>query len=983
MKAESVAGEATAAGGDGAAGSGSGSGNGTAAPAPDRTPRDTPAREHAGERTPTPGQAENTDDGANTSQERAGSPRREDNAGDPSRTPTTTPTPTPTEASARQARSSSPADASGQPTDADDAQDTTPGPGDEAAPASTLEADAEADTPTDSSTAGSHADADTGADPDAGADPHPSVEPDPGADTDARGDAGTDKAADADASDDASNHTGTGTPPDTATDAGGPADDRAGGDADTEAEADVDASGDAGARGADAEAEADAIAKADADASDNADADVDAEADADASDTPAGVNADRDAGAHPDSAEPRAGTPADADPSTIAAAEPDPSASADPDPSASADPDPSASADPDPDAAAPADADSPEQASGGSADTSRDGAGEARPPVEPPQKQRAPAADSATAAGARTEPDAAERGADHADAAGSRTPADTDAPTDPRTALRSQNDAPDSTPAVDARADGTDSGTPKPEPEPDPKGTDPASADADATDPEAGAADAATADPAPAPAHEAPEPADDPERTSTFLALKDHRSGRAPAAPAPARPAVASPAHQAPPAPMPPLDLLAELTNTAPPPETPRRTITRRVKVWTPIVLLLGAAAVGGQLLRPLPAPQLVANSTTYALEGSTQIPWPAKGQAAVRVPGAGDVGSFGEQKPVPTASVAKVMTAYVILKGHPLRKNEPGPRIEVDAAAVADGTAEDESRIEGLKAGTTFSQQDMLKMLMIPSGNNIARLLARWDTGTDSTDAFVAKMNAAAKELGMNDTTYTDPSGLDAGTVSTAADQIKLGEAVMKEEAFRAVVAMPNATIEGLPKPINNNNDNLLLANGLSIKGIKTGSSTPAGGTLLWAAYKTVGSETQLILGAMMEQRVDGPDPNATKALGLVKENSRKVIEAVRSALNSTTVIRKGELVGHLSDGLGGSTPLVATKDVNVIGVPGQELRLSLAPGSKAVPHEAKAGTEVGVLTVGEGDGAKSVPVAVGSTLDGPSFGARVTRLS
>ncbi|MFD3869374.1 serine hydrolase [Streptomyces sp. NPDC058623] len=914
MKAESVAGEATAAGGDGAAGSGSGSGNGTAAPAPDRTPRDTPAREHAGGRTTTPGRAENTDDGANASRERAGSPRREDNAGDPSRTPTTTPTPT--EASTRPARSSSPADASGQPTDADDAQDTTPGPGDGAAPAGTLEADAEADTPTDSSTAGSHADADTGADPDAGADPHASVEPDPGADTDASGDAGTDKAADADASD-------------------------------------------------------------------NADSDAEADADADASDTPGGVNADRGAGTPPDSAEPRAGKPADADPNTIAAAESDPSA--EPDPSASPDPEPSASADPDPDAAAPAGAESPEQASGGPADISRDGAGEARPPAEPPRKQRESAADSATAAGARTEPDAAERDADHADAAGRRTPADTDAPADPRTALRGRHDAPDSTPAADARADGTDSGTPKPEPEPAPKGTDPASADADATDPEADTAVAATADPdpEPAPAHKAPEPADDPERTSTFVALKDHRSGRAPAAPAPARPAVASPAHQAPPAPMPPLDLLAELTNTAPPPETPRRTITRRVKVWTPIVLLLGAAAVGGQLLRPLPAPQLVANSTAYALEGSTQIPWPAKGQAAVRVPGAGDVGSFGEQKPVPTASVAKVMTAYVILKGHPLRKNEPGPRIEVDAAAVADGTAEDESRIEGLKAGTTFSQQDMLKMLMIPSGNNIARLLARWDTGTDSTDAFVAKMNAAAKELGMNDTTYTDPSGLDAGTVSTAADQIKLGEAVMKEEAFRAVVAMPNATIEGLPKPINNNNDNLLLANGLSIKGIKTGSSTPAGGTLLWAAYKTVGSETQLILGAMMEQRVDGPDPNATKALGLVKENSRKVIEAVRSALNSTTVIRKGELVGHLSDGLGGSTPLVATQDVNVIGVPGQELRLSLAPGAKAVPHEAKAGTEVGVLTVGEGEGAKSVPVAVGSTLDGPSFGARVTRLS
>ncbi|MGW1637991.1 serine hydrolase [Streptomyces lavendulae] len=474
----------------------------------------------------------------------------------------------------------------------------------------------------------------------------------------------------------------------------------------------------------------------------------------------------------------------------------------------------------------------------------------------------------------------------------------------------------------------------------------------------------------------------DSERTSQFVALKELGApAGTKAAPAPAAPRPGPEVTRE--APLPPLDLLAELTNTAPPPETPRRTLTRRVKVWTPIVLLLGGLVVGAQLARPLPAPRLAGGETSYTLEGNTPIPWPAKGQAAVRLPGSGDVATFGEQKPMPTASVAKVMTAYVILKGHPLRKNDPGPRIEVDAAAVADGNSQDESRIRGLTAGSKYSQLDMLKMLMIPSGNNIARLLARWDSGSTTTDAFVAKMNAAAKELGMNDTTYTDPSGLDAGTVSTAADQLKLAEAVMKEEVFRAVVALPQDTIEGLPEPLINNNGSLLLAPGLSVKGIKTGSSTPAGGTLMWAAYKTVGTQTQLILGTMMDQRVDGPDPEARRSLDLVKENSGKVIGAVRSALAEMPAVRKGQLVGYVDDGLGGRTPLVATKDLSVIGVPGQQLRLSLGAGGKSLPHEAKAGTEVGVLTVGDGDGARSVPVAVGKDLVEPSFGARVTRLS
>ncbi|OEJ36054.1 penicillin-binding protein [Streptomyces subrutilus] len=424
--------------------------------------------------------------------------------------------------------------------------------------------------------------------------------------------------------------------------------------------------------------------------------------------------------------------------------------------------------------------------------------------------------------------------------------------------------------------------------------------------------------------------------------------------------------------------MLAELTNTAPPPQTPRRTALRRVKIWTPILLLLVGGVAGGQLLRPLPAPKIVAAETGHTVAGQLSIPWPAKGQGAIRVPGSGDIGTFGEQKPVPTASVAKVMTAYVILKNHPLKKNEPGPSIKIDAKTVADGTSENESRIAGLTAGTEFSQQDMLKMLMIPSGNNVARLLARWDTGSDSEAAFVEKMNAAARELGMADTVYTDPSGLDAGTVSTASDQLKLAEAVMQDEVFRAIVAMPNAPIEGLKQPLDNNND---LLNS-SIRGIKTGSSTPAGGALMWAAYKSVGDETPLVLGTLMDQRVDGPDPNATKSLKLALDNSKKIIEAVRTALASAPVVRKGDTVGYVDDGLGGRTPLVAAKDLNVVGVPGQQLKLALEPGASPLPHTAEAGAEVAVLTAGDGEGAKSVPVAVGKQLAEPSFGTRLTRL-
>ncbi|MFI8100930.1 serine hydrolase [Streptomyces sp. NPDC086023] len=593
---------------------------------------------------------------------------------------------------------------------------------------------------------------------------------------------------------------------------------------------------------------------------------------------------------------------------------------------------------------------------------------------------------------------------------------------------------PDSAPTTDRRSD-------KDEAEPDTAATGDATAtdqasgpgkdDADEAPPEASADDApdTEAGAARVPAWARGDDESDNERTSTFVPLKPlepreagaPRAGKAPEGRepgrdgddqrtvhlrAPERPegqapkpekgpaqpqapqpegAQAAPAEPAPTTeqPLPPLDLLAQLTNTPPPPETTTRTLVRRVKVWTPVVLLLASVFAGVQALRPVPTATLTTEgaAASATVDGRLDLPWPAAGQGAVRVQGAGDVGTFGMQKPVPTASVAKVMTAYVILRDHPLKKNEDGPRIEVDAQAVQDGTAEHESRIEGLTAGSTFSQQDMLKMLMIPSGNNVARLLARWDGGGDQ-GAFVAKMNAAAKELGMTSTRYTDPSGLDPKTVSTATDQLKLAEAVMKFDAFRAIVALPNARIEGLPAPINNNNDNLLLS-GLSIKGIKTGSSSAAGGALMWAAYKTVGDKTPLIIGTLMDQHVDGPDPDAIRSLGLVKDNSKKIIEAVRNALTAATVVKKGQVVGYVDDHLGTRTPLVATQDVTAVAVPGQKLSLALAlDGSGKLPAEAPAGTVVATLTVGTGPGAPTVPVAVQHDLEAPSFGARLTRL-
>ncbi|POG44276.1 D-alanyl-D-alanine carboxypeptidase [Streptomyces sp. ZL-24] len=491
------------------------------------------------------------------------------------------------------------------------------------------------------------------------------------------------------------------------------------------------------------------------------------------------------------------------------------------------------------------------------------------------------------------------------------------------------------------------------------------------------------------------------ERTSTFVPLRsdDVRPAASTTAPAPAPAdtdaasttsstpapsasaatpswAAAERTRQQPLPPKPPLDLLAELTNTPPPPETPVRTAVRRVKIWTPLVLLLLIIFAIVQVMRPLPEPALkLTAKPTYAFEGGdTKLSWPGQGQSAVMVDGVGSLGSEGAQKSAPIASVAKVMTAYVILKEHPLKGDEQGETITADQKAEDESKNADES-VAPLKNGQKLSQRQMLQLLMIPSGNNAARLLARWDAGSE--DAFVDKMNDAAKDLGMTDSTYTDPSGLDKATVSTATDQLKLAQAVMKNDVFRTIVDMPEVEIEGIDGKIYNNNT-LLLQPGVS--GIKTGSSTPAGGNLLWSANTKVDGKVLWIYGAVMGQQAG--TGRVYDSLSLSLTNSLKLIKDAQQAVTSATVVKKGDVVGYVDNGFGAQTPVVATKDLKAVGWPGLEVELNVTDNGKGIGHEAKAGSEVGMVTVGTGTGKVTAPVVLQDDLTQPAFGDKLTRI-
>jgi D-alanyl-D-alanine carboxypeptidase len=129
---------------------------------------------------------------------------------------------------------------------------------------------------------------------------------------------------------------------------------------------------------------------------------------------------------------------------------------------------------------------------------------------------------------------------------------------------------------------------------------------------------------------------------------------------------------------------------------------------------------------------------------------WPADGQAAYVISGQSQVHASPRQPAAPIASVAKLMTAYVILRDHPLPAGGPGPDITVgpSEAAAYSSQARDGDSLVAVEAGEEISERYALEALLLPSADNMAWILARWDAGSQA--AFVARMNAAARHLGM-----------------------------------------------------------------------------------------------------------------------------------------------------------------------------------------------------------------------------------------
>jgi D-alanyl-D-alanine carboxypeptidase (penicillin-binding protein 5/6) len=207
-----------------------------------------------------------------------------------------------------------------------------------------------------------------------------------------------------------------------------------------------------------------------------------------------------------------------------------------------------------------------------------------------------------------------------------------------------------------------------------------------------------------------------------------------------------------------------------------------------------------------------------------------------------------------PVGSTVKLMTALLTLE-----------RADLDATFRApDYNAAPAESLVGLQPGERMKVRDLLRGLLITSGNDAAETLARGVAGSER--AFVRLMNRRASQLGLEHTHYANPIGLDApGAHSSARDLVELARYLRTKPFFRHTVKQASIRLESGAMPRTFNNRNTLVRNVPWVNGVKTGHTSQAGQVLVGSGRQR---GIQVISAVLDEPSTAARDDDTVKLL-------------------------------------------------------------------------------------------------------------------
>lgn len=383
------------------------------------------------------------------------------------------------------------------------------------------------------------------------------------------------------------------------------------------------------------------------------------------------------------------------------------------------------------------------------------------------------------------------------------------------------------------------------------------------------------------------------------------------------------------------------------------------------VLLFVAAAYLASVFIQPLPAVKASVSSLPTLEAKTISIAWPANSQAAVGAVGYGILGTHGEQKPLPTASVAKVMTALAILKQKPLKVGEQGPTIIIndeDVTYYQKVISEEGSNVP-VYVGEEITEYQALQALLLPSANNMAHTLARWAYGSEKE--YINFVNNFARSLGMSNTVFDDASGFSAKTTSTSEDLARLAVNAMDNPVLAEIAAQKEATI---PAAGTISNVNMLLGRN-GIIGVKTGNTEEAGGCFMAAAEREIGGQKIIAVSVIMGAN------NLYTAL----RDSVPLVNSVLDGFEQTTLVKAGQTVGTYSLPWYGAVDVKAKGDIRGIVWRGTPIQPSVSLNSLgSIKTSIPAQTQTGTVRATFGRTEVETPAVLASPAYAPSVSWR-----
>jgi D-alanyl-D-alanine carboxypeptidase (penicillin-binding protein 5/6) len=282
--------------------------------------------------------------------------------------------------------------------------------------------------------------------------------------------------------------------------------------------------------------------------------------------------------------------------------------------------------------------------------------------------------------------------------------------------------------------------------------------------------------------------------------------------------------------------------------------------------LATGAAAAAAAVLA-VPTVPAVAGSVATGRRVSVPSDIRAWGAELVNANTGTRLWSKKLHAPRPIGSIAKVMTALVVLQAGDLNR-----KITVTRAAIR-YVRRDGASSAGLVPGDVLTAGQLLEAMLVPSGCDAAYLLAT--AYGPGRAAFITKMNAMARSLDLGSTHFSSFDGMpfptEHSTYSSPADLIRLGEAAMKYPLFREIVGQRRYLVHGWARHHHRylwTTTNLLLSSYRGTLGIKTGSTQAAGDCLLFEARRGSRNLIGVVLHANPTDSVSSRFVMATRLL-------------------------------------------------------------------------------------------------------------------